>query len=59
MQPKRKMKADQQFHQLHLIMEVEVVVIIMEVEVEAITTLIIISLGQDICILLQLMHIHQ
>ena len=59
MQPKRKMKVDQRFHQLQLTIVEEEVAIIMVVEVEAIIIQIIILLGRDTCILLQLMHILQ
>jgi hypothetical protein len=59
MQLKRKMKADRQFHQHLLITVEEAVAIIMVVGVEVIITQIIILLAQDICILLQLMHILQ
>jgi hypothetical protein len=59
MQPKRKMKVDQRFHQLQLTIVEEEVAIIMVGEVEAIIIQIIILLGQDTCILLQLMHILQ
>ena len=53
------MKVDQRFHQLQLTIVEEEVAIIMVGEVEAIIIQIIILLGQDICILLQLMHILQ
>ena len=59
MQPKRKMKVDQRFHQLQLTIVEEEVAIIMVGEVEAIIIQIIILLGLDTCILLQLMHILQ
>jgi hypothetical protein len=59
MQLKRKMKVDRQFHQHLLITVEEGVAIIMVVGVEVIITQIIILPAQDICILLQLMHILQ
>jgi len=59
MQLKRKMKVDRQFHQPLLTIVEVAVAIIMVVEVEVIITQIIILLAQDICILLQLMHILQ